>query len=105
MYVFYAVIVSAAIGLTLRLVWAKAVMKGELYRVPLFWVTIIFVIALATTPKSVALLLGIFSIDLIGSIAKDNQESQQKFSEFLNWLMDKLPIKEAKNEEDTADIS
>jgi len=98
MYITIAVIAAAAIGLTLRLSWAKVVTDGELYRVPLFWVVLMFIITLATSPKSTAFLLGIFCIDIIGSIAKDKEEDKKTFSKILNWLMDLIPLQERKKD-------
>jgi len=99
MYLTIAVFAAAAIGLTLRLVWAKVVMNGEIYRIPLFWVILMFIITLATSPKSTAFLLGVFAIDIIGSIAKEKEEDKARWSSILNWMMDKIPVKENSNEE------
>lgn len=100
MYITIAVFAAAAIGLTLRLVWAKTVMEGELYRVPLFWVILMFIITLATSPKSTAFLLGVFAIDIIGAIAKEKEEDEKRWAKVLNWMMDKIPLKEKSNETD-----
>jgi hypothetical protein len=99
MYLTIAVFAAAAIGLTLRLVWAKIVMNGEIYRIPLFWVVLMFIITLATSPKSTAFLLGVFAIDIIGSIAKDKEEDKVRWANILNWMMDRIPVKEKSNEE------
>ena len=98
MYITIAVIAAAAIGLTLRLVWAKVVMNGELYRIPLFWVISMFIITLATSPKSTAFLLGVFAIDIIGSIAKEKEDDQKRWAGILNWMMNKIPLKENQDE-------
>jgi hypothetical protein len=101
MYITIAVIAAAAIGLTLRLVWAKVVMNGELYRIPLFWVILMFIITLATSPKSTAFLLGVFAIDIIGSIAKEKEDDQKRWAGILNWMMNKIPLKENQDESTT----
>lgn len=105
MYITIAVIAAAAIGLTLRLVWAKAVMNGELYRIPLFWVVLMFIITLATSPKSTAFLLGVFAIDIIGSIAKEKEEDKERWSGILNWMMNKVPLKDKIDETDNTSNS
>ena len=103
MYLTLAVFVAALIGLVLRLVWAKTVMRGELYRIPVFWVVLMFIITLVTSPKSTAFLLGVFAIDIIGSIVKDNEEDKKKWSDMLNWMLNKIPLKEKVDKEETND--
>ena len=96
------VLIAMALGLILRLCWARVVTEGKVYRVPLFWVAILFAIVIATTPKTTAFIIGIFAVDLIGAYVKSNEDHKKAWKEFLDWAMKLIPLKsQEKNDKST----
>lgn len=98
MFTIFAICTATAVGFTFRMSWSKVVMKGEIYRVPLFWVMLVFVITIATAPKSAPFVLGVFLVDLIGVIVEDNEKYKKYFSDFLNKFLDLIPLGEVKDD-------
>lgn len=94
MFTALAALIAVVIGITLRLCWAKATTESKLYRVPLFWVVLIFAIILVTSPKTIPFVFGIFIVDLIGAYVKENEEHKDSWSKFLNWAMNIIPLNE-----------
>jgi len=90
----YAALIALSIGTLTRLVWAKAVMGKKLYRVPILWVGVTLGIALAVSPKTSVFILGLFLVDIISHVIKDDEQQETAYRKFLNWTLDKLPVKE-----------
>jgi len=94
-----SMIIAATIGLVFRLAWAKSMTNGVIYRIPLLWLTIIIGIAMAYSPKSVIFFIGLFLVDFLALFAKDNKEHEEKLKNFINLLIDKLPLEKKSYEE------
>jgi len=95
----YAALIAMSIGTVTRLVWAKAIMGKKLYRVPIFWVVGTVGVTLAVAPKASVFMVGIFLVDIISFTIRGSEKNKETYRGYLNWTLDKLPIKENVNDE------
>ena len=94
----YAVLIAAMLGLTIRIVWAKTVAHGIVYRVPIFWVLLVIGIAGVLEPRSIVFCTGLFVLDLIAWAIKGEKEEEEKLKNAVNWLISKIPVKNKKED-------